>query len=140
MIKDKMNKKGITLIALIVTIIVLLILVTVSVVAISEGNIIEKTKQIKRDELILETKETIRAVTNKVLGTVQYQTVSELADEIEFELQKVKGFEAATVSLYGDDYQVSTSNNIELTFEEATGKKLPMYMETYITRTELEGR
>ncbi len=135
-----MNNKGITLIALIVTIIVILILVTISIVAIAEGSLIDRTKQVRRDEEITEAKETIRAVTNQVVGTMETSSVNDLALKIESELQKIKGLETTTIAESGDDYIVSMPNYIELNFEEATGKKLPLYIETYVTRTELEGR
>ncbi len=135
-----MNNKGITLIALIVTIIVILILVTISIVAIAEGSLIDRTKQVRRDEEITEAKETIRAVTNQVIGTMETSSTNDLAFKIESELQKIKGLEITTIVESGDDYIVSMPNYIELTFEEATGKKLPLYIETYVTRTELEGR
>lgn len=135
-----MSKKGITLIALIVTIIVLLVLATVSVSVITSGNLIMRTKEIKLDEKVTEAKETIRAVTNQVLGTMEYSGVADLAVKIEEELVKIKGLEEVTVLIYGDDYVVSMPGNVQLTFEEATGKKLPLYLDYYVTRTELEGR
>ena len=135
-----MNKKGITLIALTITVIVLLILVTVSLMSITNGDIIDRTKTVKRDEQIDNLKETIVAVTNQVVQTTNFSNVNNLAKKIEEELNKIKGFESARVEDNDDDYVVNGLEDIEMSFEEATGKKLELYIDSYVTRTEIEGR
>ena len=135
-----MNKKGITLIALTITVIVLLILVTVSLMSITNGDIIDRTKTVKRDEQIDNLKETIVAVTNQVVQTTNFSNVNNLAKKIEEELNKIKGFESARVEDNDDDYVVNGLEDIEMSFEEATGKKLELYKDSYVTRTEIEGR
>ena len=135
-----MKKSGITLIALIVTIVVLLILATVSIAVLTEGNLIETSRKIRTDQRINDSKETIRAVTNQVIGTGEYKDVFTLAADIQTELRKIKGLENVTVTPDVGDHIVSMPYDILLSFEEATGKKLPTYISTYVTKTELEGR
>lgn len=135
-----MNKKGITLIALIITIIVLLILATVSIAVITDGNIIERARETRKEEKIESYKETIRAALNQALNVIGNEDLTALVMFAESELNKMRGLEEVTVTASGDDYVVSMPDDIEITFEEATGKKLPLYVETYVTRSDLEGR
>ncbi len=135
-----MNKKGITLIALAITVIVLLILSTVSIISITNGDIIGKTKTVKRDEQIDNFKDTIVTVTNQVVKATNFSKVSDLAKKIEEELNKIKGFESVRVQKDGNDYMVNGLEGIEMSFEEATGKKLELYIDNYVKRTEIKGR
>lgn len=136
----KMNKQGITLIALIITIIVLLILVVVSILAITEGNIIEKARETKRDEKIADYKSVVRAVVTQVVGTKEYTEVSVFATDVQNKLREMNGLGEVTIISESEDYRVLMPENISFTIEEATGKKLLMYIDNYVTRTELEGR
>lgn len=138
----KINKKGITLIALIVTIIVLLILASVSIIVVTEGNIIEKARETRRDDKIKESKSLVQSVLNQQIRLKEYNNVSFLASDIENELKTMKGLEETklTINSDGSDYIVSMSDNISFTIEDATGRKLPMYIDNYLTRNELESR
>ena len=108
--------------------------------SITNGDIIDRTKTVKRDEQIDNLKETIVAVTNQVVQTTNFSNVNNLAKKIEEELNKIKGFESARVEDNDDDYVVNGLEDIEMSFEEATGKKLELYIDSYVTRTEIEGR
>lgn len=134
-----MNKKGITLIALIVTVIILMILASVSIVVLMEGNIIERSRQIRAEKRIQESKDTIKSVTLEVLENTDYRHVQELADDIETELKKIKGLEGVSVIQENEDYTVIMPHNIELTFEEIMGKALPLFTKAYITIDEFTG-
>ena len=76
----------------------------------------------------------------KIIRTTNFSNVNKLAKKIEEELNKIKGFESARVEDNDDDYVVNGLEDIEMSFEEATGKKLELYIDSYVTRTEIEGR
>lgn len=132
-----MNKKGITLIALIVTVIILMILATVSIVVLMEGNIIERSREIRTERRIQESKDTIKSVTLEVLENKDYRHVTELANDIETEIKKIKGLEEVSLISENEDYTVIMPYDIELTFEDVMGKPLPLFTKSYKTIEEL---
>ncbi len=134
------SKKGITLIALAITIIVLVIIATISIAAITNENVLERARQVRQEKRLNEAKETIKAALFKVIGLKKYKNQQELADDVEAELKKMKGLESVIINPSGDDYKVEMPNDISLTFEEVTGKKLQMHIDSYVTLTEIEGR
>lgn len=134
-----MKKKGITLIALVVTIVILIIISTVSIVIITEGNVVDKSKEIRKDDQIESMKETIRAVTISAIKEKK-ENANDLANFIHSELIKIKGFEDSHIYHDGNDYIVAVNDEVEISIEEATGKKLNLYIDSYVTRDEIDGR
>ena len=104
--KFKNTQKGITLVALVITIIVLLILAMVSIKIVMDGGLISKAKESTSQHTIAAEKETIQT------GYAAYQI--ELAQKGTAEL-KVEG--EATVTPKGEDWSVTfrkTNNEYEL--------------------------
>lgn len=134
------NKKGITLIVLIVTIIILMLLASVSLLVITNGNIITEARRVKREEKVSDYKNVVKSSTNKIIGLNEYSSVTTLANDIQSDLRSMKGLEEVTITSEGDDYLIEMPEEISFTFEEATGKKLSMYIDNYVTINELEGR
>lgn len=134
------NKKGITLIVLIVTIIILMLLASVSLLVITNGNIITEARRVKREEKVSDYKNVVKSSTNKIIGLNEYSSVNSLANDIQSDLRSMKGLEEVTITSEGDDYLIEMPEEISFTFEEATGKKLSMYIDNYVTINELEGR
>ena len=59
----KMNNKGITLVALIITIVLLLILATISIGTAIQSGLIEKTEVVKNESVLLQYQESIKMIT-----------------------------------------------------------------------------
>ncbi|MBR3002956.1 MAG: hypothetical protein IKF38_05310 [Clostridia bacterium] len=111
--KLQKQSKGITLIALVVTIIVLLILagVTISMITGGEG-VIEKAANAKEQSEIAEEKDTISLAVVNVASKDKWGEISET------ELQKQLEDKGATVYKIGEEYKVMFNSNRIYTLDE----------------------
>ena len=102
--KNKIKeKKGITLIALIVSIIVLLILArSCNIVLTGDNGILTKTGDARNTNIDLEIEEEIRLAWNKIYIDSYLDSTVDKAEALEEELEKNKPGETATVNTSGD--------------------------------------
>ena len=87
---EKENQKGITLLALVITIIVLLILAGITISAITGDNgIIGNAGRVKEETEIANEKEIIEKATVQAMGNNKYGNIEE--DELQEQLNKETG-------------------------------------------------
>ena len=104
--KGKMkNQKGITLLALVITIIVLLILAGITISAITGDNgIIGNAEQAKEETEIANEKEIIEKATVQAMGNNKYGNIEE--SELQSELDKETGEGKTEATDIGDEFEV----------------------------------
>lgn len=136
----KNNQKGITLVALVITIIVLLILAGVTIAALSGDNgILSRASQSRYQDQIGQTKDQISMVVyeattefynNKYVANTETRTVGVAIKEAISAAITARKFSAATVAFEGSGAsakititpQADSSKKVEATFDEASGK------------------
>ena len=102
----KNNNKGITLIALVVTIIVLIILASISIGALTEKNgIINQSKQAKEETEIAEEKETVEISAVQAAGMDRYGNVTE--ENLRNQLNKNIGNGKYELEVVGEKFKVT---------------------------------
>ncbi len=104
--KGKMkNQKGITLLALVITIIVLLILAGITIGAITGDNgIIGNAEQAKEETEIANEKEIVEKATVQVMGNNKYGNIEE--SELQSELDKETGEGKTDTTDIGEEFEV----------------------------------
>ncbi len=104
--KGKMkNQKGITLLALVITIIVLLILAGITISAITgENGIIGNAGQAKEETEIANEKEIVEKATVQAMGNNKYGNIEE--SELQSELDKETGVGKTDATDIGDEFEV----------------------------------
>ncbi len=141
------QSKGITLIALIVTIIILLILAGITIGTITGDNgIINKAQSAKEETEIANEKEVVEKATVQTMGNNKFGNVEK--DGLQDELDKETGEGKTEVSDIGGEfevffkeseryYTVDKDGNVEMIVEEENTAEVPMYWEK-TTKTDSE--
>ena len=145
--KISIKEKGITLIALVITIIVLLILSGITIATITSDNgIIKNANKAKEQTEITEEKEIIEKATVQAMGNNKYGNIEE--DELQSELDKETGEGKTETSEIGEEievvfiesdryYTVDVDGNVAQIITEENAAETPTYWEK-TTKTDEE--
>lgn len=108
--KNKDKQKGITLIALIVTIIILLILAGITIVSMNENGLLEKAITAKEKQKIAEYQEAIKlAQTQSVLENYETKETKVILERIRDILKDEKIFKGSTFIIENEILKITTS-------------------------------
>ena len=145
--KISIKEKGITLLALVITIIVLLILAGVTIATLTGDNgIIKNANKAKEQTEITEEKEIIEKATVQAMGNNKYGNIEE--DELQSELDKETGEGKTETSEIGEEievvfiesdryYTVDIDGNVAQIITEENTAETPTYWEK-TTKTDEE--
>lgn len=105
------NKKGISLIVLVITILVMIILAGVVVVSLQKNNPIEKAKVAKLSDSV-----------SSVRGAIsQYAATAQASDNVEKEMETLVGSTPCTVANYTDYFQLNAAATVKPLLGVETG-------------------